>query len=466
VTDVVEISQPASGAAPPRTLVGVLRETFRVSRRRALPQRIVDQIRKHDLISEVLVKLIQILVVGILGIFYIVSPKTDAGTEFSPVPWALAIYLVLNGAGLYWALRRGLPDWSVYVSIGFDVSLLMILIWSFHIQYEQPPSFYLKVPTLLYAFIFIALRALRFESKFVLAAGGFAALGWLLMAGYAILADPRGNVITRNYVHYITDNAVLVGAELDKIISFILVAAVLGLALRRAHGFLVDAIAEGISVRDFSRFFDQSVADRIRSADRQAMAGEGARRWAAVLFVDIRGFTPMASRMDPGDVVSLLTAYQAKIVPLIQSHGGTIDKFLGDGIMATFGAAGESATSAADALRAVDAVIAESDRWISDPVLSRLPRGAVNAAVAAGPVVFGVLGNEQRVEYTVIGAAVNLAAKLEKFNRDAGVRANADAETFARALAQGYVPSREPRHIEKRVADVDDIVVLHERFAA
>ena len=86
--------------------------------------------------------------------------KTSFGTAFSPVTWALAIYFGLNVFGLVWARRTGLPNWAVYISIIFDIAILMILIWSFHIQYDQPPSFYLKAPTLLYVFIFIALRAL------------------------------------------------------------------------------------------------------------------------------------------------------------------------------------------------------------------------------------------------------------------------------------------------------------------
>ena len=82
--------------------------------------------------------------------------------------------------------------------------LLMALIWSFHLQYKQPASFYLKVPTLLYVFIFIALRGLRFQARFVIIAGVAAAVGWLLMVVYAITVDPANSMITRNYVKYMT----------------------------------------------------------------------------------------------------------------------------------------------------------------------------------------------------------------------------------------------------------------------
>jgi adenylate cyclase len=422
-----------------------------------------DALRQHAMTSEVLVKLIQLAVVLIWAALYAAAPKTDADTAFSPVPYALGIYLVINALGLYWVMKRDLPAWAVYLSIGLDTAVLMLLIWSFHIQYGQPASFYLKAPTLLYAFIFIALRALRFEARFVLAAGIFAAAGWLVLAAYVVLGDPARAMITRDYVTYMTSNTVLIGAEFDKIISILMVTGILALALRRANNFLSRATTEGITARELSRFFDAPVASRIRNAARGARPGEGTRRSAAVLFIDIRSFTVMAARLDPDNVVALLTAYQTRIVPIIHRHGGAIDKFLGDGIMATFGAVDHQPNFAAAALRALDDIVADTEGWErSADVLSRLPRGAVNGAAAAGEVIFGILGNDQRLEYTVIGAAVNLAAKLEKFNREARALALTDAATFRMALAQGYVARPRRRRLPFAVSGAKQAVVLHD----
>ena len=128
---------------------------------RPLSARVVTAINRHDQSSEVLIKIIQLLIVSIWAVLYALAPKTDFGTSFSPVSWALAIYFALNVFGLIWARRSGLPNWAVYISIVFDMAILMLLIWSFHIQYGQPPSFYLKAPTLLYVFIFIALGVFK-----------------------------------------------------------------------------------------------------------------------------------------------------------------------------------------------------------------------------------------------------------------------------------------------------------------
>jgi adenylate cyclase len=430
----------------------------------SLPKRITKTIEDQDHASEVLARIIQLTVVATMSVLYLISPKTDAGTAFSPVPYALAGYLILNLIGLLWALKRGLPNWAVYGSIIVDMSLLMVLIWSFHIQYQQPASFYLKAPTVLYIFIFIAIRALRFESRFVVAAGIAATVGWISMVVYVITIDPDNTMITRNYVEYLTSNSVLIGAELDKIISIIMVTGILALALKRAHALLVTAISEQEAAKDLSRFFDHSVASRITGSDDAIAAGEGTTRDAAIMNIDIRGFTPMAADMQAGDVMKVLAAYQKQIVPIIQSHGGTIDKFLGDGIMATFGALVPSETYAADALRAMDAIMEDIDSWNMIGPLKDFTPDMINAAVASGPIAVGAVGDANRLEYTVIGAAVNLSAKLEKHNKAIGCRALTTAQTLRIAKEQGYQPPAPPQ-IQRSAIDgtngKTELAILH-----
>ena len=174
---------------------------------------------------------------------------------FEPVPWFLGIWLAVTIIRLYLAYRNRMSAPLLYLSIIIDMSLLLGMIWSFHLQYQQPPSFYLKSPTLLYVFIFIALRALRFEARYVITAGVVAAIGWAAMAVYATLASGGMEVVTRDYVYYLTSNSVLKGAELDKVITILTVTAIIAVAITRAHKLLVKAVAEGAAAHDLSRFF-------------------------------------------------------------------------------------------------------------------------------------------------------------------------------------------------------------------
>ena len=180
--------------------------------------------------------------------------------------------------------------------------------------------------------------------------------------------------------------------------------------------------------------------------------------------VDIRGFTRLASAIKPDDLICLLVDYQSKMVPIIQGHGGTIDKFLGDGIMATFGAVITSETFAADALKTVDAIMTATDNWSVDLQSDKKPLLKIGAAVTTGRIIFGAVGDASRMEYTVIGDAVNLAAKLEKHTKSEEVQALCTASAYDTARKQGYKMPIERKILENRniegVSQPQDIVIL------
>jgi adenylate cyclase len=444
-----------------------------------LPARVERAIAAEQDRSEQIIGWFQMGIVLLFGALYIVSPPAQ-GMMFDPmlatwlprvvvsllvavlaksVGYALLAYFIATVIRIVWSYRARLPGWSLVISIAIDMALLMGLIWSFHIHYGQPPAFYLKAPTLIYVFIFIALRALRFEARYVIIAGAMAAVGWLALVAYAAMFDPNGMPTTRNYVEYMTSARILWGAEIDKIVAILVVTALLALAMRIARGLLVRAVAEGEAARDLKRFFSADVAQQITGADERIQPGQGRMVDAATVFLDLRGFTVLSRDLPPEQTVALLGEYQARMVPLIQRHDGSIDKFLGDGILASFGCARPSATYAADALAAVDAVMAEAASWSEQRRAAGLPAVNVGAAVASGNVLFGAVGDATRLEYTVIGDAVNLAAKLEKHTKAEKVRALCDGDTYALAQRQGYGVAKEVR-VARAVAGVDQPVDL------
>ena len=420
-------------------------------RRGELPPRVVAAIRGNQLQSEILIAWAQLFVGSTWSVLYAVAPKTAAANAMiEPVPLALGSYLLFSILRLILVHRGFISTWFLSLSVLVDMAILMALIWSFHIQYEQPASFYLKAPTLLYVFIFISLRALCVSAGFVLLSGGAAALGWLIMLYYAMATSDAPDMgVTRDYVAYMTSNLILIGAEFDKVIAILLSTAILAVALWRARRLLVQSVIEGQAHHDLGRFFAPEIAHQIVSAEQRIEAGQGQVRHAAVLDCDIRGFTPLAMGMDPAALMALLADYQSRMVAVIQAHGGSIDKFMGDGIMATFGAALPTETYAADALRCVEDLGQAARDWRADRQSNNDAALDVGFAVAAGPLVFGAVGDGQRLEFTVIGEPVNLAAKLEKTNKVELVTALTTAETLAMAQAQGY---QEPRPLEIRVA--------------
>jgi adenylate cyclase len=130
-----------------------------------------------------------------------------------------------------------------------------------------------------------------------------------------------------------------------------------------ARGLLIRLVAERSAVQEMSCFFDPGIAARIRDAEHRIRVGRGEACEGAFLIFDIRGFTALSYEFAPNEVMALLAEYQARLIPIIQKYGGSNDKFLGDGMIATFGVSQPSPAYAADATAALDEALAEIDRW-------------------------------------------------------------------------------------------------------
>ncbi len=167
---------------------------------------------------------------------------------------------------------------------------------------------------------------------------------------------------------------------------------------------------------NLSRYLPHEVARAI-AAGEQSIALGGERREIAVLFADVAAFTPFAESAPPERVVALLNELFSVLAEIVFRHGGTVDKFIGDCVMALFGAPTASADAAAQALAAAEDmhrfVEASAPAWEEKYGLHvRLGIG-----VSAGMALVGNLGSERRMDYTAIGDVVNVAARLEYLAR-------------------------------------------------
>ncbi len=168
---------------------------------------------------------------------------------------------------------------------------------------------------------------------------------------------------------------------------------------------------EAATRANFERYFAPSVAAEIAGRTGAAELG-GTRKPLTILFSDIRGFTALAESMAPDAIADLLSAYLTEMVDVIFEHGGTLDKFIGDAIMAQWGAPiahpddVERALQAAEGMqRAVDGI---NRRWAA----AGRPTIEIGIGINYGEVFAGNIGSHRRLEYTVIGDAVNVASRL------------------------------------------------------
>lgn len=208
-------------------------------------------------------------------------------------------------------------------------------------------------------------------------------------------------------------SALLLGQGIYMPITATMLVLLFALAALYLHGFR-HSRAERARVRAiFSGYISPAILDAIVSGEFKDGV-HGGRRELAFLFADMRGFTHYSAQRAPEQVISYLNRYYGVITEVLHDHGGTIDKFSGDGIMVFFGAPKPSTNPAGDAIRAGAAMLgalgplndtlrAEGDQPI-----------AVGIGIACGTAVIGNVGSAKRHDYTATGAAVNLAAHIQQ----------------------------------------------------
>jgi adenylate cyclase len=142
----------------------------------------------------------------------------------------------------------------------------------------------------------------------------------------------------------------------------------------------------------------------------------------AVLFADIAGFTRVAEREAPERVIALLRGLYTRLEAAVFEHHGTLDKYLGDGIMATFGTPEAGPDDAGNALAAARAMLASIDAWNQGRAAQGEPPVRLSIGIHYGNVVLGDVGSARRLEFAVIGDVVNVASRLEGVSRRLATR--------------------------------------------
>ena len=184
---------------------------------------------------------------------------------------------------------------------------------------------------------------------------------------------------------------------------------------------VLEDVTEEKRVRStMSRYMSKEVADQLLSAGELELGGKEQK--VTVMFTDVRGFTGIAEALGPRETVSLLNAYFTEMVDVIFTNGGILDKYMGDGIMALFGAPFLGEDDADRALAAADDMIRRLGVLNLDRIALGLAPLDIGIGFSTGPTVIGNIGSVRRMEYTVIGDPVNLASRLESATKQYGTR--------------------------------------------
>jgi adenylate cyclase len=229
-----------------------------------------------------------------------------------------------------------------------------------------------------------------------------------------------------------------------ELISAVAAQTAIAVENARAHERLA---REEVARANYSRFLPEYVVKQMLENPESFKLG-GVNQTITVLFADIRGFTRISEHAAPEKIVGLLNRYFSAMTDIIFAHGGTLDKYLGDGLMALFGA---PTTTPEDASNALNAAVAMQRRIIGINQELRdegFPEIGVGIGLHTGEVTVGYIGSERRSEYTAIGDAVNTASRLESNARGGEILIS---EATAKAAGRRYkLEKRDPITVKNR----------------
>ena len=321
-------------------------------------------------------------------------------------------------------------DWYQYLFVVLWITLFTfaVLIPNPLDPLDFPVQFRLQFGNEIYLFLIVVGAAFTYSVRLVLWTGFVAAAVWSVAVGLIYLrSDTIGETSHAAWVamseaqrlaEIASPYRVHVGKSIRVALLFLFSASILAAFVWRSRSLVLRHAAAERERANLSRYFSANMVDELAQSDEPLE--ETRSQDVGVLFADIVGFTQLTSEMAAADVIGLLREFHERMADAVFSHGGTLDKFLGDGVMATFGTPRVAADDATRALRCAQTMLGTVAAWNQRRVaMGRVPV-RIGVGVHYGPVIIGDIGSAQCFEFAVVGDTVNVASRLEGLTRTLG----------------------------------------------
>ncbi|MFN8637396.1 MAG: adenylate/guanylate cyclase domain-containing protein [Chloroflexota bacterium] len=313
------------------------------------------------------------------------------------------------------------------------------------------PAYVLQMPPAWGYFVFIILSTLRLDFKLCLFTGLVAGLEYALLGLY-FLTQPQNGPIDPLFTAPIQH-----GTRVLILVASGLVAGIVSLQIRQQFFRALRSIDEqNRIVGMFGQHVSPAVVERLLSQDVE-LGGEV--RHVCVMFLDIEGFTTFSESRRPEEVVEYLNSLFAVMIDSVNDHHGIVNKFLGDGFMAVFGAPIADASDCQNAVRASLEIIQKIDAMSAS---GEIAPTRIRIGLHAGEAVTGNVGSTARKEYTIIGDVVNLASRLEQLNKQFGSRLMVSETVVQRLDGQVELAATAKPHGEIQVKGREQPVQVYE----
>ncbi len=310
--------------------------------------------------------------------------------------WILGVWAIFATTTWYGVnKRRYYSSWVKYASASVDISFLTFTIIALEANSGPLISLY---------YILIAHSALRSSRRAAITVTGLSIVGYAAV-WYFSFGNPA--------IHSVSTHAAII-----HILAMCVMGWTVGYTVKKMQ-LLVFKFAENLVRREMAesalrRYVSHQVAKKILdSPDAGASMGEGRRTHVAILFSDIRGFTPMSESMEPEALLELINKYFGRMVDIVFKHNGTLDKFVGDALIVVFN--DPCLQSEAEKIAVACAVEMQKEMLLfnREQEVAGKKTLDIGIGVHCGIVVAGNVGSESRMDYTVIGDTVNFTARLQ-----------------------------------------------------
>lgn len=332
----------------------------------------------------------------------------------------------------FFRLRPGVyVGWLKYVSIFVDLALLTLTALATARNHSGIIEYFTSYLATVYV-LWNLMSGFRYSLAACLYSAGLSALFNSVVLAVTVYTD----AIPLSPVSVYGKNAINLADQCQQVLFIALPGVVAGIIARMSRNLILRAEVESLArarlereKQELGRYLSKDFVDFVLSDPRRLKLG-GTRRHVSVMFTDIRNFTPLTESVEPEVVVSFLNEYFTEMVDIVFRYGGTLDKYIGDGLMAVFGAPLSVEEAPKRAVMAAVEMVMALER-MNQRKLFGSGEIRMGVGIATGTVISGNIGSLQRMEYTCIGDTVNTASRLEQVNKELGSKIIICQATYA-----------------------------------
>jgi adenylate cyclase len=361
-------------------------------------------------------------VVIILGWLAVSNP--ERGLAFAWVLGTAAIFLVTGLAQLWLYFRGRALRLAAYLFILVDSLALaaVLLLPNPYATSELPRAIPLRYAGFIYFFLLLMQAAFSFR-PWLLIWTGLCGIGawttgflWIVTRPETITDPPGRGTRATMLTTYLDPNYVSILKYENEIIVFLLVSTGLALLVRRSRTLVAERAEAERARGNLARYFSPKVVDTL--AERDEPLGRVRRQAVGVLFADLVGFTTMAEEMTPEEVMALLRDFHGRMEEEVFRHGGCLEKFIGDALLATFGVPDTGRRDATDALACARGMLGALTAWNRERETGGLRPLRMGLGLHYGPVVAGDIGSRRSMAFATVGDTTNVTSRLQALTRD------------------------------------------------